>query len=95
MANILDDHGVTAPAVLVRTSHRQLLGACPCWGREEFVPHKNRGAGLMPAIRLRSGEGLSNLTLGSEHGPRAVLRSCDLRTRVFSSAWGERTKSQG
>lgn len=27
----------------------------------------------MPAIRLGSGEGLSNLTLGVEHGPKLCL----------------------
>lgn len=35
----------------------------------------------MPAIRLGSGEGLSNLTLGVERGPELLLRSSDLRTR--------------
>lgn len=71
-ASILDGPGAATPAVLVRTSHRH-LGALPCWGREESVPQKNRGTGLMPAIRLGSGEGLSNLTLGDEHGPELCL----------------------
>lgn len=61
-ASIPDGLGGAAPAVLVGTSiplsqpHRH-LGACPCRGREDSVPQKNRGLGLMPEIRLESGEG--------------------------------------
>lgn len=61
--SILDSLGVAAPVVLVLVGtsiplsqpHRH-LGACPCQRREDSVPQKNRGVGLMPAIRLRSGE---------------------------------------
>lgn len=58
-ASILDSLGVAAPAVwdihptapAPQTLRRLLLT-----GEGESVPQKNRGVGLMPAIRLGSGE---------------------------------------
>lgn len=93
-ASILDGPGAATPAVLVRTSHRH-LGALPCWGEGGVCPSEEQRNWIDASDKAGEWREVEQSYPGRRAWTRAMLRASDLMSRGFSSALGERTKSQG